>query len=280
MMKAGDILKLDIHGLQKTSLDNYSVGDSVVWKKETDILLFFENSSYVLTPREVSGMRLYINSKLDDLVLVQRSKTLINALNEIAKENNCKLLQIQIEDCNYLSKLSHGFFCSNLIMEKELKTVSKKHDQYSLISNPLDKNKVNDYALREYVTRLLIPGGTPIEDDYLVKVEKEYIELSTFDIDDLEFREYTTVELGRDIYFVWLINLKKKEAIRCFSWSEKKLRGKGIPKLLNDQITYSLAEEGIKKAFSFTSLNNISQIKTSLRTDFKLNKLVISREVI
>ena len=279
-MKAGDILKLDIHGLQKTSLDNYSVGDFVAWNEETDILLIFENSYYVLTPREVSGMRLYINSKLDDLVLIQSSKTLINALNQIAKDNNCKLLQIQIEDFNYLSKLSYGFYCSNLIMEKELKTVPKKHNQYSLISNPLDKNKVNDYALREYVTRLLIPGGTPIEDDYLVKVEKEYIELSTFDIEDLEFREYTTEELGRDIYFVWLINFKKKEAIRCFSWSEKKLRGKGIPKLLNDQITYSLAEEGIKKAFSFTSLNNISQIKTSLRTDFKLNKLVISREVI
>lgn len=279
-MKIGDIVRLNIHGLEKASSEEVVGISEIEWNPEADLLFLSDLGPLVLTPREVSGMRLFINGSIEQLEAIQKSKVIINALNKIAKATNCKLLQIQTEQTNYSEQLQNGFYCSNLILEKKLSKNSESISEYTLNHRRLDSDRVNEYSIREYITRLLVPGGTPAEDDSFSLVVKEYEELCSLDIEGIEFREYFTEEYGKNVYFIWFINSFSKEAIRCFSWCEPHLRGQGIIRKLNLQIAEELGLEGIEKAMSFTSVSNISQIKTSLRVGYQLNKVVISREVL
>ena len=65
----------------------------------------------------------------------------------------------------------------------------------------------------------------------------------------------------------------------AFHGAAPESRGKGKGLLANQQIQLQLKEMGVKQCVSFTSVANISQIKTSLKAGYVIDQYVAYREV-
>ncbi len=277
-MKVGSILKYS--NTELSLVEKLPSGlNKLVWSKDTQLLIFDQEDNYLLlNPREVSGMRLFIEGQKTTLIKLLKDQTLCYLIQGIAKSFQCRFIQIQSEQLDLKDHLDNGFYFSNIILKKDL---SKPIEEISssLIERKLDKKYQNEYALNEFMTRVSIPGGTHYKDDFYTLIKAEYKELIELDIDGLDFIEYSLKEYGHDTYYIWMINHHTKTALRCFSWVAPKLRGQSISSRANEEINKSLYAKGVKQCLSFTSFTNIAQVRSSLKAGYKLDRIVILKEV-
>lgn len=277
-MNLGKIFR-QINGVQISEAKDFERPD--FFNPKTSHLLITEQGNQItLTPREISGMRLYLYGNDQALAEVTASVELAFLIEQFAKNLNCPLIQLGFKDPENLKHLRNGFYGSNLVLKNNLEEFQLTQTELGpLTKRPLVQADVQTMAKNEYLTRIQLPGGAHPDEDVFEKVINDYQGLIGLDVPGLEFCVFESEKIGTS-YFFWMLNHGAKFAQRCFSWVDPTFRGKGYGRLANQQVQIQLKELGMKEAVSFTSVANVSQIKTSYRCGYQVDQFVVNKEVL